>query len=353
MIVHFTLGRVNPKSTNGINVLLTGLVKAQNNSNRKAYVLTVRTKQNRFKRIYQRDGFEVVGYKSIVGVIGHLWRNRRLIELIQIHNTWCNKNLCVAVCAKLLNLKFFVHPHASFFEDRMEAKKLFKKIYHLFLQGPIISKAEYIVASGIDEYERLEELLPKSRIALIENGMELPEVDLGDAELSRTPGRFGLMARFSREKNQLEAIKLIQFNGEITLRFIGDPQTPYGRKCLQYVEENELSDQVFFLGSMHGEQKLKEMLTWDVYVQSSRSEGGLSLAIREALLLGIPCLVSEGCRTKGFESLSGLIVYNEDNFLKKVEKSNEVDRRLIRREASQRFSWKIYVESIDKLLNRL
>ena len=31
MIVHFTLGRVNPKSTNGINVLLTGLVKAQNN----------------------------------------------------------------------------------------------------------------------------------------------------------------------------------------------------------------------------------------------------------------------------------------------------------------------------------
>jgi len=353
MIVHFTLGRVNPKSTNGINVLLTGLVKAQNNSNRKAYVLTVRTKQNRFKRIYQRDGFEVVGYKSIVGVIGHLWRNKHRIELIQIHNTWCNRNLCVAICAKVLKLKFFVHPHASFFEDRMEAKKFLKKIYHIFLQGPIISKAEYIVASGIDEYERLEELLPKLRIALIENGMELPEVDLGVAELNRSPGRFGLMARFSIEKNQLEAIKLVQFNREITLRLIGDPRTPYGRKCSQYVENNELSNQVFFLGSMHGEQKLKEMLTWDIYVQSSRSEGGLSLAIREALLLGIPCLVSEGCRTKGFESLSGLIVYNEENFVKKVKKANELDRSLIKREASQRFSWKIYVESINKLLDKI
>ena len=88
----------------------------------------------------------------------------------------------------MLKLKFFVHPHASFFEDRMEVKKFLKKIYHIFLQGPIISKADYIVASGLDEYERLEELLPKSRITLIENGMELPEVDLG-YRLNRTPGR--------------------------------------------------------------------------------------------------------------------------------------------------------------------
>ena len=64
-IVHFTLGSVNPASSNGVNRIIEGLSKYCNQSNDvNTIVLTLSKKQKSSIQKFVRDGFEVNCFKN-------------------------------------------------------------------------------------------------------------------------------------------------------------------------------------------------------------------------------------------------------------------------------------------------
>ena len=72
-VLHFTLGKANPLSGNGVNIVINGLCNNLNNiSGLECEVLSVSRKQKqKYKRI-DRDNFVVHCFKKFSGVLNFL-----------------------------------------------------------------------------------------------------------------------------------------------------------------------------------------------------------------------------------------------------------------------------------------
>ena len=65
-IIHFTLGSLNPESSNGVNRVIEGLSKYGNREPKiHIKVVTLNRKQKFKKKIYLRDGFQVYIFNSL------------------------------------------------------------------------------------------------------------------------------------------------------------------------------------------------------------------------------------------------------------------------------------------------
>lgn len=101
------------------------------------------------------------------------------------------------------------------------------------------------------------------------------------------------IASFTEYKNQLEIIKFIEIcNDEglhVSIRFIGNDRTQYGKKCKKYVSENNLDDLVDFVGEVpHVETFIDES---DVLVHASYVESYPGVIV-EAMASKRPVMVA-------------------------------------------------------------
>lgn len=96
------------------------------------------------------------------------------------------------------------------------------------------------------------------------------------------------------------------------------------------VGEHGLAQRVSFLGLVTGEDKLKVLQDADVFVLPSESEG-LSIAMLEAMYLGVPAVISDGCGLAGEirDRAAGLVVpHDEEELARALVKLADSELRL-------------------------
>jgi glycosyltransferase involved in cell wall biosynthesis len=146
----------------------------------------------------------------------------------------------------------------------------------------------------------IEKSVPADRISLVYNGIPAPaplppetravmrrRLGLADSDKALC-----LVARFLSAKGHdlaLEAVARLD-DPRVRLFFVGKAEGEWLSQIVGRVRELKLERRVFFLG--HQEKVYEILSAMDLYVAPSRREA-LSLAILEALSLGLPALVSD------------------------------------------------------------
>lgn len=178
---------------------------------------------------------------------------------------------------------------------------LFKKLYLAFIERLNFRNA---IFTAYHSQEELENSLVFGRTAVIPNGIDpndfntLPPVGSFREEHNDLEGRllFLFLGRLAPGKG-LEILlpafgDLLRDVPGAHLLLVGGDERGYANKVKRMVQELALSDHVSLTGMLSGKNKLAVLKDADVFVLPSRSEG-LSIAMLEAMYMGLPVVVSD------------------------------------------------------------
>lgn len=226
--------------------------------------------------------------KAALRLIGVLSKDKE-IQIVHIHGaakgSLLRKYLVFAIAKYGFSKKVIFHCHASELKVFYESSNgLIKKWIASFFNNVdlIICLSKQWETFFLNEFE------PK-RVIILENIVEKqnfqrPENNKGHLELlflgniGQRKGIFDLLEMLSNKKEILQ--------GKLHLSVGGDGQV---EKLKNFIEENELSQIVTYVGWVSGSRKTELLKLSDAYILPSYNEG-LPLSILEAMSFGLPIL---------------------------------------------------------------
>lgn len=146
---------------------------------------------------------------------------------------------------------------------------VFGKRYERF----IYKKADCFIAISKCIKQHFSQVIPESKIMLVYNGI-VPKSQELDARHDNEQIKFVMVGAIQKHKNQLEALKALvllrQWGYEVQLNIVGKWVWDYKEELDQYIRENSLEENVFFLGPRDDVPRL--LSTMDVGLMLSECE---------------------------------------------------------------------------------
>ena len=180
-----------------------------------------------------------------------------------------------------------------------------KMLFGLLFQKRILKNTELIQINNTDELADLKRFLgfQHPNVQIIPNGMNLNDFE-------HLPAKNVFREKFSIPKDKkiilflsrinlkkgldllLPAFKEISLQRNDVLLIMAGPDDGYLSETEQFIEENNLKDKIKLVGMVTGNDKLAAFADADIFALPSHSEG-FSIATLEALISGIPSLLSD------------------------------------------------------------
>lgn len=210
--------------------------------------------------------------------------------------------------------------------------------------------ANHLIKQGID----------KSKVEVIYNGIDIQSFDL--AKEKHDIFTVGMVARFSKQKDQMTLIKAIEYlikekNEKINLLLMGVGKTR--KKCEKYIIENNLNEHIKII-----EGNFKDLIVkTDLFVLATHYEG-FGLVLCEAMAAKTPVISTDvsGANEVVLNNKTGLLVEDNNvldlaNNILKMKNSKEL-RESLSKEAyefiNEKFSlelmYKNYENSIKEMI---
>ncbi len=242
-------------------------------------------------------------YKVAPGFARWIVRHVRDYDLVHVHALFSFTSAVAAMAARRAGVPYIVRPLGTLNRYGVEQRRpLLKRLSLSLIEGPILRNAAAVHFTSEVERVEAEALGIPMRSAIIPLGVEpapsaeqpgllerFPE--LGSARcilfLSRLDPKKnleGLLRAFSLGSKYLPGTKLV---------IAGDGQKDYvaGLKALS--EHLGLSGKVLWTGHLDGALKAEAFASAQVFVLPSFSEN-FGIAAAEALMAGLPCVLSSG-----------------------------------------------------------
>lgn len=211
--------------------------------------------------------------------------------------------------------------------------------------------ANHLIKQGID----------KSKVKVIYNGIDIKKFNL--IKEKHDIFTVGMVARFSKQKDQMTLIKAIEYlvkekNEQIKLLLMGEGKTK--KRCKKYVKEHNIEDYIEFIDGTFKDLIVKT----DVFVLSTHYEG-LPLVICEAMASKTPVIGTDviGVNEIIIDNETGLLVKENDiidlaNNIRKI-KSNKLLRNNLLLKAynkniyyNKHYMLDKYLEEVNKYVNK-
>lgn len=182
-------------------------------------------------------------------------------------------------------------------------KDLKKKIALSLYEREHLERASSICALCYEEYIAIREFGLKNPVAIIPNGVRIPESYLDERDLyvthSRGRKRLLFLSRIHRKKgleNLLRAWSYVKsFSGNWILTIAGETKDLNYLKFLHnLVIDLDISNSVEFVGGKFGQNKREMFIMSDAFILPSYSEG-LPMAVLEAWSYRLPTLITPFC----------------------------------------------------------
>ena len=299
-IIHIVLGKANPDRMNGVNKVVNSLATHQTNLGFDVTVwgLTKTVDSNYPKRNYKTELFhDKSKFKLDIAIEAHLL-NLSNDAVFHIHGAFIPQFYLLAKRLHKLGFEYIYTPHGAFNDIAIERSALKKKIYIGLFESYIVKHAKITHFIGQSEITGAQKIFGEFPYKLIPNGQNLDELKFEKMPLiTKVKTIFGFVGRLDIKTKGLD-ILLNGFssfiksnpNHESELWLIGDGEG------LEQLKKQALDlgimNQVKFLGSKFGEEKLNLMSHMSFLCLTSRNEG-LPGVVLEACGLGIPSIVSK------------------------------------------------------------
>jgi glycosyltransferase involved in cell wall biosynthesis len=266
----------------------------------------------------QTSDFPIQKLTTQIGAVGRVLRGwspafqRQLsafvrddVRVVHSHGLWMFPNLYARRAAIEAKIPFVISPRGMVEHWSLSRSRWKKALaWNAFERGNL-SAASLFHATSADEVGSLQSLGFRKPIALIPNGIDLPE-------LGAAPGRQTLESRFaglkdvrwllfmSRLHPKKGVAELLQVWSTLHAQFpdwhlvvAGPDLDGYGDTLRQLTATLNLSRHVTFTGPLSGSDKECALANADLFVLPTHSEN-FGVAVAEALAYGIPAVTTKG-----------------------------------------------------------
>ena len=244
-------------------------------------------------------------------------------DIIHFHQLWSLKVIIIARYAAKLGLKYIFIAHGYLDEWSINEKYIKKKIFiKLFLQKSIIQSSAFFF-STLDEHKEAQKNINFPDFFVIPNGSDLTKYKM-DKDKNINEKKIKKIAYFGRIHKKkgieilLESIKEMpkSFFLNYFFEIVGPGETEYIEKIKNLINSYSLNEHVKLLSPKQRNEKISYLNSVDIFILPSYEEGD-SIALKEAMSLGIPVIISEQCRMGIVQKANaGFIVKTEIDSLK-------------------------------------
>lgn len=196
------------------------------------------------------------------------------------------------------NIPYVIVPHSSLTKNAQKKSRVKKIIGNILFFNLFIKKARAIQYLCDGE---LEKSVAKNKNSIIAgNGIEIASVKKEYKTSKENQFRIIYVGRYSIEHKGLDilikAVKSIKdemISKNIRLVLYGSDYRGDMQRLKKMITNYKLESIVEFNGPIYGEEKVEQLLSSDIFIQTSRLEGQ-PLGVMEAISLGLPCILTPG-----------------------------------------------------------
>lgn len=243
------------------------------------------------------------GLRSSQGLSRALRDAALSVDVIHNHGLWLMPNLRAGSAAAGGRTPLIISPRGMLAPAALAFSRLKKRAFWALLQGPATRGAACIHATSDQEYEEIRSFGLANPVAVIPNGIDLPEAPAGQRmppaqrvvlSLGRVHPKKGL-ARLVRAWSKVEASC-----PEWRLRIAGPPEAGHDDELRVLAMALGLT-RVSVEGPIYGEAKTIAYQDADVFVLPTLNEN-FGLTVAEALAAGTPAISTKGAPWSGLDS---------------------------------------------------
>ncbi len=301
-IIHFVLGKANPKRMNGVNKVVNNLATYQTQLGYDVSVWGITQTPEDVSDLPQRPFptilFPTVNKLFISKKIENAIKKIQEKTVFHIHGGFIPEFFHLHKLLKKHKIPYVVTPHGCYNEKAMENNKTFKQIYFNLFEREFISNSKTLHCIGKSEWQSSEKLVPDASKVLIPNGQNLEALRFEYENIREDDDAplFGFMGRMDKKMKGLDlllkgfAIFKHQLFQKGNLWMIGGNQD--FEELKQMAVKLNIQNNVKFWGPQFGNKKLNLLANMDAFYHASRYEG-MPTAILEAAALKVPCVVSD------------------------------------------------------------
>ncbi len=225
------------------------------------------------------------------------------IEILHNHGMWQMNSVYPGWAARKGNIDFVVSPRGAFSEWAMKHGSVVKKVFWPALQRPALECATCFHATAVAEYDEIRRLGFRQPVAIIPNGIDIPElmakkhVDLRTllflGRLHPKKGLDLLLPAWQKVQRRFPEWRLIIAGSDDCYH----GQSGYLETLRQMVQTLGL-ERVEFVGNKYGIEKKQIYCDAELFVLPTYSEN-FGMTVAEALAAGTPAIVSKGAPWEG------------------------------------------------------
>jgi len=318
-IAHFMLGRCNPDSANGIDKSVYHLTSAQAALGHTVGLFTLSGKP-----ALPVPGVPARTYRPLLraGLSASLWRDLRewRPDVVHIHSLYVPANAMLARALRRRGIPYVVTPHGAADDHLLRRRGYLKRPYRALVERPTLNRAAFVHA--IADESAIKAYGVTAPLVVAPNGIDTSSVP-HDLDRDAVRARLGVpdgtrlamfLGRLDRDHKGLDilvdAVAEVSRTVDLRLVLVGPDREGSRRVLEDLVARRGVAGDVTFWGPAHGKEKFDLLAAADFFVQPSRWEAGVPLAVLEALCVGRPCVVSRAadptCTIPGHRA--GLVV---------------------------------------------
>ena len=216
-------------------------------------------------------------------------------DIVHNNGIWMMPNVYPAVAKRGTNCKLVFCPRGGLSETALKRSRIKKFLMgHFCGQYNALCETDMFHAASMKELEEIRALGYKQPIALVPNGIDVPNVEHKPFEEATRK-----IAFFGRIHTTKAVDHLVEAWGNICTKFSNWSLEIAGPDCgavplLKKIIQERNIPRVSFVGELHGIDKYMFLASADLYVLPSLTEN-FGITIAEALACGTPVIASRGC----------------------------------------------------------
>ncbi|MBZ0159596.1 MAG: glycosyltransferase [bacterium] len=228
------------------------------------------------------------------------------VSVLHSHGMWQMNAVYPGWAVKGRKTKLVVSPRGAFSTWAMNHGSPFKRVMWPLIQRPAVEQAACFHATAESEYEDIRRLRFKQPVAIIPNGIDVPEFAQKIARDFRTLLFLGRIHPVKGVDVLLNAWAAVTDRFPNWQLLVVGTDTGYGVQGGYLEQMNALAaklklKRLEFVGPLYGETKWSTYREADLFVLPTHSEN-FGITVAEALAAGTPAIVTKGAPWQGLQT---------------------------------------------------
>jgi glycosyltransferase involved in cell wall biosynthesis len=222
---------------------------------------------------------------------------------VHIHGIWETHSMIAPGIARSSKRPYIISAHGMLDPWALRSKRVKKALYAALIEIRAMQRAACLRALTVDEVNDYRRLGLTNPIAIVPSGTQVQSDAKADLFYERYPSLAGkrivlFMGRLNHKKGLqllLQAWKRATVRTDDAHLVIAGPDSDQLLGSLEQLTDHlDIRSSVTFAGMLTSERKWSTLAAAQLFVLPSYSEG-FSIAVLEALGMGVPALVSKPC----------------------------------------------------------